>query len=54
MLRCPVCRGTNLYVLAGGCIGYIYGCKDCGYRGALVLECGSRKEGDEHGSASGE
>lgn len=37
MLCCPVCRGTFVYEIAGGYLGQVYRCKDCGYRGSFVL-----------------
>jgi transposase-like protein len=43
MIRCPVCRSTDIYRLVGGYIGEIYRCKRCGYSGSLVIE-----EDEEH------
>jgi transposase-like protein len=43
MIRCPVCRSTEIYRLVGGYIGEIYRCKRCGYSGSLVIE-----EDEEH------
>jgi len=44
MLQCPVCKSRNIFPVAGGYIGQIYICKDCGYRGSFVLET---DEGEE-------
>jgi transposase-like protein len=38
MYRCPSCRSTEIYPVAGGYLGQVYLCKGCGYRGSLVLE----------------
>lgn len=38
MLYCPACRSQEIYAVAGGYIGQVYLCKDCGYRGSFVLE----------------
>lgn len=38
MLQCPVCKSRNIFAVAGGYIGQIYVCKECGYRGSFVLE----------------
>jgi len=38
MLRCPVCGSKRVFMDLGGYIGTRYRCKDCGYRGALVIE----------------
>jgi predicted nucleic acid-binding Zn ribbon protein len=38
MIRCPRCRSTEIYPVAGGYGGYNYRCKKCGYSGALVVE----------------
>jgi transposase-like protein len=49
MIRCPVCQSTEIYEVAGGCLGQVYRCKACGYRGSFVLEIddeGSGKPGD--------
>ncbi len=35
---CPTCGSTNIYWVAGGLIGAIYKCNDCGYEGTFVLE----------------
>ncbi len=37
VLVCPVCGSTDLYYEAGGISG-TYVCKNCGYRGSLVIE----------------
>lgn len=39
MEHCPACGSREIYPVAGGCIGQIYRCKACGYRGSLVVEC---------------
>jgi C4-type Zn-finger protein len=38
MLRCPSCGSCEIYPVAGGYLGSVYLCKECGYRGSLVLE----------------
>jgi len=38
MLCCPVCKGRNIFPVAGGYMGQVYLCKDCNYRGSFVLE----------------
>ncbi len=38
MYYCPACRSQEIYAVAGGYIGQVYLCKDCGYRGSFVLE----------------
>jgi len=36
---CPSCKGHNIYPTAIiGILPTIYRCRDCGYKGALVLE----------------
>jgi hypothetical protein len=35
---CPVCASTDIYFELGGYAGKIYRCKNCDYRGALVVE----------------
>lgn len=35
---CPKCASTHVYWIAGGLIGAIYRCNDCGYEGTFVLE----------------
>lgn len=35
---CPKCGSTHVYWVAGGLIGAIYRCNDCGYEGTFVLE----------------
>ena len=44
MLYCPVCKSRNIFAVAGGYIGQIYLCKDCGYRGSFVLETDEESE----------
>jgi hypothetical protein len=44
ILCCPSCRSTEIYAIAGGYIGQVYRCKECGYRGSFVLEI---SEGDQ-------
>jgi transposase-like protein len=44
MLHCPVCKRRNIFAVAGGYIGQIYLCKDCGYRGSFVLETDDEDE----------
>ena len=38
MFYCPKCKSQEIYAVAGGYIGQVYLCKDCGYRGSFVLE----------------
>ena len=38
MFRCPSCGSCEIYPVAGGYLGPVYLCKECGYRGSLVLE----------------
>jgi len=38
MFYCPACRSQEIYAVAGGYLGQIYLCKDCGYRGSFFLE----------------
>lgn len=38
ILCCPDCQSTEVYEVAGGCVGQVYRCKNCGYRGSFVLE----------------
>jgi len=38
MFYCPSCKSQEIYAVAGGYVGQIYLCKDCGYRGSFVLE----------------
>lgn len=41
---CPVCKSQEIYPVAGGCVGQIYLCKDCGYRGSFVIEIDAPEE----------
>jgi len=41
MFYCPVCKSQEIFPVAGGYVGQIYLCKDCGYRGSFVLEIDS-------------
>jgi hypothetical protein len=45
MLHCPVCNSTDVWPVTGGYIGFLYRCKRCGYRGALVVEY-DREDGE--------
>jgi len=38
MLCCPVCKSREIFPVAGGYMGQVYLCKNCGYRGSFVLE----------------
>jgi len=38
MFYCPNCKSPDIFAVAGGYVGQIYLCKDCGYRGSFVLE----------------
>ncbi len=46
MYRCPICGSCEIYPVAGGYIGPVYLCKNCGYRGSLVLEAEDEPERD--------
>ncbi|HIH45050.1 MAG TPA: hypothetical protein HA257_08270 [Candidatus Methanoperedenaceae archaeon] len=35
---CPVCGESGLFYEAGGYIGAVYHCKNCGYVGSLIIE----------------
>jgi len=35
---CPVCGSSEIYQVAGGYIGQVFVCKQCEYRGSLVVE----------------
>lgn len=35
---CPKCASTRVHWVAGGLIGAIYRCNDCGYEDPFVLE----------------
>jgi uncharacterized Zn finger protein len=35
---CPICGSSDLYYEAGGYVGKVYHCKNCGYIGPLVVE----------------
>jgi len=41
MFYCPKCKSQEIFPVAGGYVGQIYLCKDCGYRGSFVLEIDS-------------
>jgi len=41
MFYCPKCKSQEIFPEAGGYVGSIYVCKDCGYRGSFVLEVDS-------------
>ena len=41
-LRCPVCGSPEIYEKAGGYMGSLYRCKQCGYSGALVIEANEK------------
>ncbi len=44
MFYCPHCKSQEIYPVAGGYIGSLYRCKDCGYLGSFVLEIDSPRE----------
>ena len=59
MFYCPKCKSQEIYPVAGGYVGQIYLCKDCGYRGSFVLEIDSpetlremEKDNKEHPKSS--
>lgn len=35
---CPKCRSKNIFIWMGAQVGIIYECKNCGYRGPLIIE----------------
>lgn len=35
---CPKCASTHVNWVAGGLIGAIYRCDDCGFEGTFILE----------------
>lgn len=39
IIRCPICRSTNIYWDARGLYATMYYCRQCGYNGAFILEC---------------
>ncbi|KUG15336.1 hypothetical protein ASZ90_015012 [hydrocarbon metagenome] len=41
--HCPSCGSTALVLEAGGYGGMVYRCKECGYRGPLVVESDARE-----------
>jgi transposase-like protein len=41
MFFCPNCKSQEIFPVAGGYVGQIYLCKDCGYRGPFVLDIDS-------------
>jgi transposase-like protein len=43
MFYCPKCKSQEIYAVAGGYMGQVYLCKDCGYRGSFVLEVDDAK-----------
>lgn len=43
MFFCPTCKSQEIYAVAGGYLGQIYLCKQCGYRGSFVLEIDDTK-----------
>jgi len=43
ILCCPACRSIEIYPIVGGCVGQVYRCKQCGYRGSFVLEIDERE-----------
>ncbi|HON81343.1 MAG TPA: transposase [Methanoregulaceae archaeon] len=38
MFQCPACGSREIYRVAGGCMGELYRCKECGYFGAFIVE----------------
>ena len=53
MFYCPRCRSQEIYAVAGGYIGQVYLCKDCGYRGSFVLEIDERNDEGGPGCSPG-
>jgi transposase-like protein len=44
MIFCPVCKSPDIFPVAGGYLGQVYLCKDCGYRGSFVLEADEKDD----------
>jgi predicted RNA-binding Zn-ribbon protein involved in translation (DUF1610 family) len=38
MLRCPRCKSGRVSLWMGAKLGIQYFCKECGYRGPLIVE----------------
>lgn len=38
ILVCPKCKSKDITPLAGFVTGFKYHCRDCGYKGVLILE----------------
>jgi hypothetical protein len=53
ILCCPECSSTEIYEVAGGCVGQVYRCKKCGYRGSFVLEIDEEELEALEGSRTG-
>jgi transposase-like protein len=49
MRCCPRCKSTEIYEVAGGYIGQVYRCKQCGYRGSFILELDEDEEKEQSG-----
>jgi transposase-like protein len=47
MFYCPKCKSQEIYAVAGGYMGQVYLCKECGYRGSFVLEIDDDDPGQE-------
>jgi uncharacterized Zn finger protein len=35
---CPICGSADLYYEAGGSIGFVYHCKNCGHVSSFVVD----------------
>ena len=44
-MKCPECGSYSVTLWMGGKLGMIYFCKECGYRGPLVIEEDEGKSG---------
>jgi predicted RNA-binding Zn-ribbon protein involved in translation (DUF1610 family) len=38
MMKCPKCGSVDVTLWLGGKLGTIYFCKECGYKGPIVVE----------------
>jgi predicted RNA-binding Zn-ribbon protein involved in translation (DUF1610 family) len=50
VMRCPMCRSTDIYWDARGLYATLYHCRQCGYQGAFVLECENAKQDGPSGN----
>ncbi len=38
VVQCPVCGSSDIHPLVAGCMGQVFRCRSCGYRGSFVVE----------------